>query len=191
MPLVANVFDNGALEVEQPMEHRYRYCPLCASGLSENHLDGQTRLRCTDPECSYVWWDNPVPVLAAIVEHEGKIILAHNRSWPEDTYSVITGFLEKGEEPQQAVLREVNEELGLQGEVVDFIGVYVFRQMNQLILAYYVRATGNVILNHELTSIKRIEKNKLKGWSFGTGPAVKDWVEKYGTKLSSPRTAAR
>lgn len=121
-----------------------------------------------------------MPVLAAIVEHEGKIILAHNKSWPAGMYSVITGFLEKGEEPQQGVLREVNEELGLHGEIVDFIGVYPFARMNQLILAYYVKTTGNVILNDELTGIKKIEKNKLKGWSFGTGPAVKDWVEKYG-----------
>ena len=161
------------------MRQQYRYCPWCATELSESNLDGRSRLRCKDSECSYVLWDNPVPVLAAIIEHEGKIILAHNRSWPAGVYSVITGFLEKGEEPQQGVLREVKEELGLQGEVADFIGVYSFPRMNQLILAYYVRATGNIVLNDELTGIKQIEKSKLKGWSFGTGPAVKDWVAKY------------
>lgn len=173
------------------MEQKYRYCPLCASELIENNVDGQPRLRCTDLQCDYVYWNNPVPVLAAIVEHEGKIILAHNRSWPDGVYSVITGFLEKGEEPQRGVLREINEELGLQGEVADFIGVYVFPQMNQLILAYYVMATGNVVLNDELTKIKRIEKSKLKGWSFGTGPAVKDWAAKYGARQSTALSPQR
>jgi NADH pyrophosphatase NudC (nudix superfamily) len=167
------------------MKQKYKYCPLCASELIEKSLDGRRRLQCTAPECSYVLWDNPIPVLAAIVEHEDKIILAHNRSWPEGLYSVITGFLEKGEEPQQGVLREVHEELGLHGEVIDFIGVYPFRRMNQVILAYYVKTSGTIVLNSELTDIKKIEKSKLKGWSFGTGPAVWDWVEKYGRKAAS------
>lgn len=108
------------------MKQKYKYCPLCASALVETSVDGQNRLRCTDPACSYVLWNNPIPVLAAIVEHEGKIVLAHNRSWSPGLYSVITGFLESGEEPQQGVLREVTEELGLQGEISDFIGVYPF-----------------------------------------------------------------
>lgn len=166
--------------MQQSIEQKYRYCPWCATQLGETNIEGRNRLHCTHPECHYVLWNNPVPVLAAIVEHEGKIILAHNKSWPAGVYSVITGFLEKGEEPQQGVLREVHEELGLHGEIVDFIGVYPFARMNQLILAYYVKTTGNVVLNDELTGIKKIEKNKLKGWSFGTGPAVTDWVEKYG-----------
>lgn len=161
------------------MKGNYRYCPVCATTLIKRDVDGQTRLRCGSPDCSYVCWENPVPVLAAIVEHEGRIILAHNRSWPAGVYSVITGFLEKGEEPQHGVLREVNEELGLQGEVADFVGVYTFARMNQLILAYYVKATGNITLNDELTGIKKIEKHKLKGWSFGTGPAVNDWLARY------------
>lgn len=170
------------------MKHAYKYCPLCASELSENNLSNRNRLHCSAPECSYVLWDNPVPVLAAIVEHEDKIILAHNKSWPDGVYSVITGFLEKGENPEQGVLREVTEELGLQGEIADFIGIYVFRRMNQLILAYYVKAMGIIKLNEELTGIKKIEKSKLKGWSFGTGPAVNDWVAKYGPGSPTPNS---
>ncbi|MGF1614130.1 MAG: NUDIX domain-containing protein [Gammaproteobacteria bacterium] len=169
------------------MQRPYKYCPWCASKLGQRDVDGRHRLSCLDPECGYVVWENPIPVVAAIVEHEGRIILAHNRTWPDGVYSVITGFLEKTEAPERGVLREVEEELGLLGEVIDFIGVYAFPTMNQLILAYYVKATGNLVLNQELTRIKRIEKSKLKGWSFGTGLAVSDWVAKYG-KIPSRET---
>jgi len=141
-------------------------------------IDQQERLHCSNPECGYVFWDNPTPVVAALVEHEGRILLAHNVTWPEGIYSLITGFLEKGERPEDSVLREVREELGLTGELVELIGVYSFPQMNQVILAYHVKTEGSIILNEELTDIKKIEKHKLKGWSFGVGLAVMDWVKR-------------
>jgi NAD+ diphosphatase len=54
---------------------------------------------CTPPAAAYVHWDNPAPVVAAIVEMEGAVILARNRAWPESMFGLITGFLEKGETP--------------------------------------------------------------------------------------------
>ncbi len=56
-------------------------------------------------------WDNPVPVVAAIVEHEGAVILARDRDWPEKMFRLVTGFLENDETPEQGVAREVKEEL--------------------------------------------------------------------------------
>ncbi len=154
------------------------YCPLCKSDLVKKTIDRQERLHCSNPNCHYVFWDNPTPVVAALVEHEGRIILAHNAAWPKGIYSLITGFLEKKEAPEDSVLREVKEELGLTGEVLELIGVYPFAQLNQVILAYYVRAEGSITLNEELTDIKKIEKHKLKGWPFGVGLAINDWVKK-------------
>jgi len=41
---------------------------------------GASRMACPDAACGYVHWDNPIPVVAAIVEHEGRVILARNRA---------------------------------------------------------------------------------------------------------------
>ena len=155
-----------------------KYCPLCKTNLVKGIVDERKRFYCPDPDCEYVHWDNPVPVVAALVEHDGEIILAHNVMWPEGMYSVITGFLEKGETPEEGTLREVQEELGLTGTIIDLIGVYSFALKNQLIIAYHVKAEGEITLNEELTDFKRIDPDKLKGWSFGTGLAVEDWVKK-------------
>ena len=95
---------------------------------------------------------------------------------------VITGFLEKGETPENGVLREVTEELGLIGTSAELIGIYTFEQMNQVIIAYHVKAEGDIVLGEELLEIKMVEKSRLKGWSFGTGLAVTDWVKKYQQK---------
>ncbi len=159
-----------------------KYCPMCKTDLSEKPVDQQNRLCCINKDCGYVFWDNPTPVVAALVEHENKIILARNAAWPMGIYSVITGFLEKKETPENGVLREVAEELGLTGTFAELIGVYSFEQMNQVIIAYHVKAEGRILLGEELAEIKTVDKNRLKGWSFGTGLAVTDWVNKQQPK---------
>lgn len=159
-----------------------KYCPLCKSDLAEKTIDHKTRLSCKNKGCDYTFWDNPTPVVAALVEHENKIILARNKAWPAGIYSVITGFLEKGETPENAAIREVREEMGLECVSADLIGVYAFAEMNQVIIAYHVITKGNILLGEELAEIKKLEKNRLKGWSFGTGLAVNDWVQKHYPK---------
>ena len=135
---------------------------------------GRVRLCC--PKDGWVFWDNPLPVVAAIVEHEGSVILVRNQGWPEKMFGLMTGFLEKGESPEQGVLRELREELGLDGEVVRLIGVYPFEQRNELIVAYHVRAHGTLALGDEIAECKAVAREKLRPWAFGTGLAVRDWL---------------
>lgn len=144
-----------------------KYCPLCRSDLSNNIIDGKTHLSCSSTNCDYVFWDNPVPVVAAIVEHNGDIIIANNQAWPKSVYSIITGFVERDESPDSAVTREVKEELNLLTIGQKFIGFYPFKAMNQLIIAYYVIAEGDVRINEELSSFRRIPIHEIQNYDFG------------------------
>lgn len=152
----------------------YQFCPQCAATLVTTEVDGRARTRC--PACDFVHWENPVPVVAAIVEHQGKVILTRNKGWPEKWLGIVAGFLEPGETPPQGALREVEEELGLRGEIVAFVGHYPFELRNQIICAYHVRAEGEIILGDELESIKAVPPEQVRPWSLGTGPALKDWL---------------
>lgn len=153
-----------------------RYCPRCARPLEPQQREGRTHAACPDAACGFVHWDNPVPVVAAIVEHEGQVLLARNRAWPEKMLGLVTGFLERGEDPAEAVLREVAEETGLAGEVVSLVGAYPFPQMNQVILAYHVRTSGTVRLGEELAEYRLLPPEKVRTWPFGTGKALADWL---------------
>ncbi|GMR20593.1 MAG: hypothetical protein BMS9Abin36_1189 [Gammaproteobacteria bacterium] len=144
-----------------------KFCPQCARALEEQTIDGAERKVCVSPDCNFVQWNNPVPVVAALVEHEGEYILARNARWPQGMFSLITGYLEAGETPEQAVARETKEELGLDAEAVEFIGHYNFSAKNQLLIAYAVRVTGEVKLNHELAEVKRFTTKALQGHNFG------------------------
>lgn len=159
----------------------YKFCPRCATPLDSAPVDGgPARLRC--PSCEFVHWDNPVPVVAAIVEHEGGIILARNRAWPQKFFALITGFLEKDDpDPASGVLREVEEELGLStARVSEFVGHYPFPRMNQLIIAYHVVAQGEIVLGEELVEYRRVPFDQLRPWPQATGLALRDWMLRHG-----------
>lgn len=157
-----------------------KFCPKCATELSKEILGGVERDVCTQPDCGFVFWDNPVPVVAAIVEYNHDIVLARNSQWPQGVFSMITGYLERNETPESAVLREVKEELGLEGRLTTFIGHYPFPRKNQLILAYAVRATGKIQLDHEIAEVKLVARDGLDVKQFAklqlTAKIFRDWL---------------
>jgi NADH pyrophosphatase NudC (nudix superfamily) len=146
-------------------------------------------------DCGFTDYDNPTPVVAAVVEHEGKIVLAHNRAWPErlkSFYGLITGFLERGESPEACAIREVKEELDLDASAATLIGVYEFEQMNQVIIAYHVVGLGTITMNEELDDYRHVPFEACKAWATGTGLALRDWLRSKGfdpPMLEMPRKA--
>lgn len=159
----------------------YRFCPQCARPLVERDLGEQLRMSCPDEVCGFVQWNNPTPVVAAVVEHEGHIILARNSAWKVPFYALITGFLESTDaSPESAIAREVEEELGLQAQATHFIGHYSFARQNQIILAFHVPATGTVTLSEELSDILRVAPAQAQYWPAATGLALRDWLIAQG-----------
>ncbi|GAB3640318.1 NUDIX domain-containing protein [Spirosoma arcticum] len=158
------------------------FCPQCASPLVPGKASGRERLICSKP-CGYIFYDNPLPVVGAIVEYDDDtVVLTQNIGWPADWFGIVTGFLEKDEEPADAILREIHEEIGLtDARIVEFLGIYTFYQRNEIIFTYHVRASGTIVMDEtELQAIKIEPVSKLKPWPFGTGPAVAEWLKKRG-----------
>ncbi len=164
-----------------------KFCPWCGGTVTAEAQGGRTRVACASEPCGYVFYDNPVPVVAALLEHGETVLLVRNKGWPDKWFGLVSGFLEKGESPEEGILREVEEELGLKGEVISFIGAYAFQEMNQIILAYHVRAQGEIVIGDELAGVKAVPPDKLRPWPLGTGHAVRDWLAARG-KLG-PRVA--
>jgi NADH pyrophosphatase NudC (nudix superfamily) len=156
----------------------YRYCPLCATPL-ERRVAGE-RERAICPACGWVHWDNPAPVVAAVIEYRDRVLLARNAAWPAKMFALVTGFLERDESPQAAVAREVKEETDLDTRASSLIGVYEFARKNELIIAYHVLAEGEVRLSAELAEYRLIEPARLRPWPAATGLALADWMRGRG-----------
>ena len=152
----------------------FSHCPRCALGLVQRAHSGRERLLCQG--CGFVHYDNPLPVVAGIVETAAGVVLVRSHGWPEKMFGLVTGFLERGETPEEAVVREVREEVGLDAKVVSLVGVYPFTERNEVILAYALSAEGDVQLGDEIVEYRVVPKAKLRPWPFGTGHAVADWL---------------
>ncbi len=153
----------------------------------------KTRLRC--PACDFTHWNNPTPVLAAVVEcldRGGQLLLARNAAWTHRGFALITGFMEAGETPRDGVAREVNEETALVVDAVSLIGVYDFQRMNQVIIAYHAQARGEIRLSPELAEYKLFAPADVRCWPAGTGQALADWLRARGHEpdfIDGPRRA--
>ena len=161
------------------------FCPSCATPLQMLSMDEdggpKSRLRC--PACGWTHWNNPTPVLAAVIEladRDGQLLLARNAAWPAKMFGLVAGFMEAGESPQHGVAREVVEETSLHVDKVNLIGVYDFQRMNQVIIAYHVVAHGDIALSPELAEYRLFTPDTVRCWGAGTGYALADWLRARG-----------
>ncbi|MDB5824717.1 MAG: hypothetical protein JWR21_3421 [Herminiimonas sp.] len=160
-----------------------RFCPVCAVPLVSRPDTDAGKLRLSCPDGHWTHWDNPLPVLAALVEVDGRILLARNAAWPEKTFALITGFMERDETPEQGIARELKEETNLDAVEIKLIGVYEFMRKNELIIAYHVKAQGEVRLSEELVEYRLVNPEKLRPWRAGTGYAMADWMRARGLEV--------
>lgn len=164
------------------MAAEYRFCPQCATALQPIAAleDGgeKQRLRC--PACDFTHWNNPTPVLAAIVELDGQVLLARNAAWPGKFFGLITGFMEAGETPEEGIRREIAEETSLQTEALSLVAVHDFQRMNQLIVTYHARCAGQVRLSPELSEYRLLAPEAVRCWRAGTGLALAQWLLSRG-----------
>jgi NADH pyrophosphatase NudC (nudix superfamily) len=163
--------------------------PLALIAQAEDGGD-KSRLRCAG--CNWTHWNNPTPVLAAVIQYQDRILLARNAAWPGKMYALITGFMEAGETPQEGIAREIKEETNLEVAELNLIGVYDFQRMNQVIIAYHALAEGEVKLSPELVDYKLYAYDAVRCWPAGTGYALADWLRTKGVEpqfLEQPRRA--
>ena len=168
-----------------PARTQARYCLQCGTELRLLTMDEdggpKDRLRC--PACGWTHWNNPTPVLAAIIEctdQGGQVLLARNAAWSGRMFALITGFMEAGETPEEGIAREVMEETSLQVEKLTLVGVYDFQRMNQVIVVYHALAHGEVRLSPELAEYKLYPLQDLRCWRAGTGYGLADWLRSRG-----------
>jgi NAD+ diphosphatase len=97
------------------------YCPRCGRPDLENQ--GQKAARCR--ACGFVFYHNAAAAAAAIIETAaGVLLVRRNREPQRGKLDLPGGFVEYGESAEDAVLREVREELGLEIQIRGYIGSY-------------------------------------------------------------------
>lgn len=87
----------------------FRHCPRCAREAGSG--DDGRRFVC--PHCDFRYYHNVAAAVAAVVVHDGALLITHRAHAPAlGTLDLPGGFVDPGEAPQDALARELAEELG-------------------------------------------------------------------------------
>src|SRR5262245_40035851 len=120
------------------MRRDYLYCPKCAGPLLVRFTEGRDRQVCS--KCEFIFYQNPVPAAAVIVQREAEILLVQRKFEPRiGDWSLPAGFIEWGESAEESAVREAKEETGLDIAVRSLYGVYAARDYwdYQILLVVY------------------------------------------------------
>jgi 8-oxo-dGTP diphosphatase len=121
-----------------------KYCPKCAHPLDKKTLDGHDRLVC--PSCGFIFYRNPAPATAALIELDGKVVMVKRKYNPRKGFWTLpSGFIEFLESPEACLLREVKEETDLDVGITGLFGVYSGNDDPRtpvVLVVYNTRVTG-------------------------------------------------
>jgi len=90
---------------------RHRFCGVCGQGTVSEQAGHQRR--CANPDCGAVHFPRTDPAVIMLIHDGDRIILGRQAQWPPGMNSVLAGFVEPGESLEEAVAREVLEEVGI------------------------------------------------------------------------------
>jgi NAD+ diphosphatase len=87
----------------------HQYCGRCGS--ETENLKNEMAKIC--PKCGFISYPRICPVTITAIIKDNKLLLAHNKSFLNNMYSIISGFVEAGETLEECVQREAFEEIGI------------------------------------------------------------------------------
>ncbi|GIJ00381.1 NAD+ diphosphatase [Sediminihabitans luteus] len=114
-------------------------CPRC--GTPTRVADAGWLRRCPADGSEHHPRTDPA-VIMAVLDADDRLLLGHAARWPEGRYSTLAGFVEPGETLEDAVRREVAEEVGVPVGEVTYLGSQPWPFPASLMLGFVARASA-------------------------------------------------
>lgn len=158
-----------------------RYCPYCGAPVKRQRVQGKWRPVCT--ACGHVQFVDPKVAAGVFLEQDHRILLVQRLFAPEQgKWSLPAGFVDGGEDPRAAAVRECLEETGLSVEVLELLDVFYGRAdaaSADLMLVYRARLVGGgLTASDDAKQAAFFGPNELPPLAFeSTVETVRRWIE--------------
>ena len=156
----------------------HRFCGHCGASLQP--VSGGNTLQCE--KCERQHFPRTDPAVIMLIAHEDRALLAHSARFPNPImFSTLAGFVEPGESLEEAVAREVLEEVGIRVRDVVYHSSQPWPFPGSLMIGFYAQAadTRLVIDGHELDDARWFSRNQIRE------------AERHGFAVPGPDSIAR
>jgi NAD+ diphosphatase len=140
-------------------ETTHRFCGRCASATQS--IAGERGKRC--PRCGSSFYPRIAPAVITLVTDHGRLLLARSARFKAGLFSAVAGFVEIGESLEQAAIREVREEVGVEIGELRYFGSQPWPFGRSLMVGYFarylsgeVRADGDEIVEAAWFDVARL-----------------------------------
>ena len=151
---------------------RNLYCGKCGNKTSNSNA-GNSRT-CTNNQCKDTFFPSMDPAVIVLVASGEKCLLGDQKVWPKGLYSTIAGFVEPGENIEDAVFREVEEETGIRIDNIEYQSSQPWLFPSSLMLGFTAKAKNKKIV---------INKSELDDARWFSREEFRDNLEKGLMKL--------
>ncbi len=123
---------------------RHRFCGSCGTATASDR-GGHLR-RCSNQDCGQQHFPRTDPAVIMLVHDGGdRCVLGRQANWPDGMHSTLAGFVEPGESLEEAVAREVEEEVGLKVSEVTYHSSQPWPFPSSLMIGFWARARGEAL----------------------------------------------
>jgi NAD+ diphosphatase len=110
----------------------HRYCGVCANPMQL--ASGERAFQCS--ACGHIAYPRISPAMMVLIKKGDSVLLAHHGRSPNGRFSPLAGFLEAGESIEDAIHREVMEEVGLKVNNISYFGSQSWPFPHSLMIAF-------------------------------------------------------
>jgi len=159
---------------------RHKFCGTCGSPTESKNAGHQRQ--CTNPDCGAVQFPRTDPAVIMRITHGDKILMARQAVWPQGMHSILAGFVEPGESLEDAVAREVYEEVGLRLTRIKYFSSHPWPFPSSLMLGFSAEATSLDF---------KVDEDELESARWMTRPELLDSPEDATFKLPRKDSISR
>ena len=119
----------------------HKFCGSCGS--QNFSTEGGFVMKCSNNKCSKSHFPRTDPAIITLISFQDKVLLGRSPRFPDSMYSTLAGFVEPGESLEQALEREVFEEVGIKVKNIKYFNSQPWPFPASLMLGFFAEAVND------------------------------------------------